>query len=169
MVRQQFTLLGQTRAIDAMGFKDDNGEVGTDGDNHQRQQQTIAASELSYEEDARQRGVHDARHDSGHTHQRKVLLGHVDADLLQIPQAGKEETGETANSWYYKIEHNDGLDSIIWCNSHVEKGCNIAVILQYGHATRNGGYVEGHDYINPALRPIFEDIAREAWKEVRDR
>ena len=79
------------------------------------------------------------------------------------------ETGETANSWYYKIEHENGLDSIIWCNSHVEKGCNIAVILQYGHATKGGGWVEGQDYINPALRPIFEEIAREAWKEVKDR
>ena len=76
------------------------------------------------------------------------------------------DTGETASSWSYIIEKNDGRISIVWCNSHVEKGVNVAVILQYGHGTRTGGWVEGTDYINPALKPIFDKLADAAWKEV---
>lgn len=76
------------------------------------------------------------------------------------------ETGETAASWSYEIVKGEGRISVFWNNSHVEKGCNIAVILQYGHATRNGGWVEGRDYINPALQPIFDQMAEKAWKEV---
>lgn len=75
-------------------------------------------------------------------------------------------TGETAASWYYEIENKNNRATINFCNSHVENGARIAVILQYGHGTRNGGYVEGIDYINPAIQPIFEQIAENAWKEV---
>lgn len=76
------------------------------------------------------------------------------------------KTGETASSWSYEIVQNDNGFSIVWNNSHVEKGVNIAVILQYGHGTRTGGWVEGVDYVNPALRPIFEQLADSAWREV---
>lgn len=76
------------------------------------------------------------------------------------------DSGLTASSWYYEIIQNGSSLSVVWKNTNVVKGVNIAVILQYGHATRNGGYVEGLDYINPALRPIFEDLANAAWKEV---
>lgn len=76
------------------------------------------------------------------------------------------ESGETANSWTYEIEHNGGGASIVWKNTHINKGVNIAVILQYGHGTGTGGYVQGRDYINPAMQPIFDEIADEAWKEV---
>lgn len=76
------------------------------------------------------------------------------------------DTGLTASSWYYKIERGNGLISISFYNSNVNNGVLIAVILQTGHGTRNGGWVEGQDYINPALRPIFEKIADDAWKEV---
>lgn len=75
-------------------------------------------------------------------------------------------TGLTAASWYYEIERKEGSTSIVWKNSNIVDGTPIAVILQYGHATRNGGYVQGTDYINTALRPIFEKIADSAWKEV---
>jgi len=78
-----------------------------------------------------------------------------------------KDTGLTANSWKYELrETTDGV-SIIWNNTNVVKGVNIAVILQYGHGTRNGGYVVGTDYINPALKPIFEELAEKAWKEVK--
>lgn len=77
-----------------------------------------------------------------------------------------KDSGNTAASWSYSIEQKDSSISIIWYNSNVQKGVNIAVILQYGHATRNGGYVSGRDYINPALRPIFDAMAEAAWKEV---
>lgn len=76
------------------------------------------------------------------------------------------ESGRTARSWSYDIKQEDGSISVVWYNSNINQGVNIAVILQYGHATRNGGYVQGIDYINPALRPIFQDLADKAWKEV---
>lgn len=76
------------------------------------------------------------------------------------------DTGNTSASWYYEIEEGKGYAIIHWCNSHVNEGVNIAVILQYGHGTGTGAYVEGVDYINPALRPIFDKIADEAWKKI---
>lgn len=83
-----------------------------------------------------------------------------------LSSATPVDSGDTASSWYYKIVRENGKISIVWCNNHVNKGCNIAVILQYGHATRQGGYVSGRDYINPALQPIFDELADAAWKEV---
>lgn len=80
--------------------------------------------------------------------------------------ATPKDSGETAESWSYEIVETKGRTAIYWRNSHVVNGTNIAIILQYGHGTRNGGFVEGIDYINPAIKPIFEDMAREAWKEV---
>ena len=77
-----------------------------------------------------------------------------------------KESGITAASWGYEIIQNQDGFSIVWNNSNVNKGVNIAVILQYGHATRNGGYVQGIDYINPALQPVFDELADAAWKEV---
>lgn len=76
------------------------------------------------------------------------------------------DSGMTAISWSYEIVQESSSISIVWKNSNENKGINIAIILQYGHATRNGGYVEGIDYINPALKPIFEKMADAAWKEV---
>lgn len=75
------------------------------------------------------------------------------------------DSGETANSWYYRIENKNGSAAIMFCNSHIQNGVPIAIILEYGHGTRNGGWVEGRDYINPALQPIFDELAKEAWKE----
>lgn len=75
-------------------------------------------------------------------------------------------TGKTAESWDYFIENRNGAISINWTNSNVNDGVQIAVILQYGHANGFGGYVEGTDYIRPAIRPVFDQIADDAWKEV---
>ena len=77
-----------------------------------------------------------------------------------------KDTGRTADSWDYEITERKGRLKITWTNSNLNDGVSIAVLLQYGHATRNGGWVEGTDYINPAIRPIFDKIAKEAWKEV---
>lgn len=76
--------------------------------------------------------------------------------------------GITAKSWYYEVVDRPGYYSIKWCNSHIEEPGHtpVAVLIQYGHGTRWGGYVEGVDYINPAMRPIFEQIAVDMWKEV---
>ena len=75
-------------------------------------------------------------------------------------------TGLTANSWYYEIVEEKNSTKINFCNSNIQNGVPIAIILQYGHGTRNGGWVEGRDYINPAIQPIFDAIVNNAWKEV---
>lgn len=76
------------------------------------------------------------------------------------------DTGHTANSWSYEVVQTSTGYRIYWKNSNIVDGVPIAIILQYGHGTGTGGYVEGRDYINPALRPIFDEIAESAWKEV---
>lgn len=78
------------------------------------------------------------------------------------------DSGVTAASWSYKIERNNGKVSINFINSNRVNGVNIAIILQYGHGTRNGGWVEGRDYINPAIQPVFDKMADEVWREVRN-
>lgn len=86
-----------------------------------------------------------------------------------LSAATPKDTGNTANSWYYEISHENGIATISFLNSSVIDGMSnvsLAILLQYGHATKGGGYVQGIDYINPALKPIFEEIANEAWKEV---
>lgn len=83
-----------------------------------------------------------------------------------LMEATPVDSGKTRDSWYYEIVKEDDRAAIRFCNSNINKHVNIAIILQYGHATRNGGWVEGIDYINPALQPVFEKIADEAWKEI---
>lgn len=83
-----------------------------------------------------------------------------------LASATPVDTGLTASSWYYKIEREDGRVKLNFCNSNIQNGVPIAIILQYGHATRNGGWIEGRDYINPAIQPIFDEIANNAWREV---
>jgi hypothetical protein len=85
-----------------------------------------------------------------------------------LSNATPRESGLTAASWSYTIEQRPGYYSIRWHNSHENEGVPIAVILQYGHGTGTGGYVAGRDYINPAVRPIFEQMANDAWKEVTE-
>lgn len=85
-----------------------------------------------------------------------------------LASATPVDTGITASSWDYKIVEEDGRVKIVWTNSNVVKGQQIAILLQYGHGTRNGGYVVGRDYINPALQPIFDDLANKAWKDVNE-
>ncbi len=84
-----------------------------------------------------------------------------------LSRATPVDSGATANSWYYEIENQNGSASITWYNSNVNKGVPIAIILQYGHGTGTGGWVQGRDYINPAIQPIFDKIADDVWKEVK--
>lgn len=86
--------------------------------------------------------------------------------VAALSSATPVDTGLTASSWYYRIERSGSTISITFLNSNVQNGVPIAVILQYGHGTGTGGWVQGRDYINPALRPIFDKIADDAWKEV---
>lgn len=99
-----------------------------------------------------------------------VKLGNLDRygreGVQALSSATPVESGLTASSWYYTIEHGRDSASISFHNSNINKGVPIAIILQYGHGTRNGGWVEGRDYINPAIQPIFDKIADDAWKEV---
>ena len=100
----------------------------------------------------------------------KVKLGDLDkygrAGVAALASATPVDSGQTANSWYYEIERQNGSVSIVFNNSNVNKGVPIAIILQYGHGTGTGGWVQGRDYINPAIQPIFDEIADNAWKEV---
>lgn len=83
-----------------------------------------------------------------------------------LSSATPVDTGLTASSWYYEVKKTRDSASITFYNSNVQNGIPIAIILQYGHGTGNGGWVEGRDYINPAIQPIFDKIAKEAWEEV---
>lgn len=89
-----------------------------------------------------------------------------EAGVAALASATPVDTGLTANSWYYKIERSNGSASINFYNSNIQNGVPIAIILQYGHGTGTGGWVQGRDYINPAIQPIFDKIANDAWKEV---
>ena len=86
--------------------------------------------------------------------------------VAALSSATPVDSGLTAASWDYEIVKKKGSISIYWTNSNINEGVPIAVILQYGHGTNNGGYVQGRDYINPAIRPVFDKIADNAWKEV---
>lgn len=108
----------------------------------------------------------------------KVVEGRTYIEKLQslaqegvnaLAEATPKDTGKTAASWVYSIEEKKGQVSIIWSNTNVNNYVNIAVILQYGHATKNGGWVQGRDYINPAMRPIFDRIADKAWEVIVER
>lgn len=99
-----------------------------------------------------------------------VKLGDLDKygreGVAALASATPIDSGLTADSWYYKITNKNGSASITFYNSNIQNGCPIAIILQYGHGTKNGGWVEGRDYINPAIQPIFDEIAENAWREV---
>ena len=95
-----------------------------------------------------------------------ILDKYGQAGVRALASATPVDTGLTGNSWYYKIEKSKGSVSIAFYNSNIQNGVPIAVILQYGHGTKNGGWVQGRDYINPAIRPIFDAIVEDAWKEV---
>ncbi len=96
----------------------------------------------------------------------QVLQHYGQRGVFALSQATPKDTGKTAESWSYEVTVGSGESKITWSNSNVNKGVNIAILLQYGHGTRNGGYVKGRDYINPAIQPIFDEIANTAWKEV---
>lgn len=97
---------------------------------------------------------------------RADLSKYGNKGVAALASATPVDTSLTANSWYYEIERKRGQASITFYNSNVQRGINIAIILQYGHGTGNGGWVAGRDYINPAIQPIFDEIADNAWKEV---
>lgn len=100
------------------------------------------------------------------------LMGKLDkyaqegVDALEF--ATPKKTGKTSQSWYYEIEQDNSKITVTWKNSNIVNGVPIAIILQYGHGTRNGGYVQGYDYINPAMKPVFDEISENVWKEIAE-
>src|SRR5574344_1832272 len=86
--------------------------------------------------------------------------------VAALVSATPVESGLTASSWSYEIVNDDKKDTIKFNNSNIQNEVPIAIILQYGHATKNGGWVEGRDYINPAIQPVFDEITNSAWREV---
>jgi hypothetical protein len=100
--------------------------------------------------------------------QFKVLHKYGAIGVAALKGATPVDHGETANSWYYQIVDKPGYFAIHWLNSHHDDDGRIpvAILIQYGHATRQGGYVQGRDFINPAMRPIFDQMAADMWKEV---
>ena len=96
----------------------------------------------------------------------KTLERYGREGVAALASATPVDTGKTASSWYYKIDVKDGSATISYCNSNIQNGVPIAIILQYGHGTRNGGWVEGRDYINPAIQPVFDKLVNKAWGEV---
>lgn len=95
-----------------------------------------------------------------------ILDNYGRAGVAALSSATPVESGSTASSWYYDIERQNGSVSLVFKNSNVNKGVPIAIVLQLGHGTGTGGWVQGRDYINPAIQPIFDQIAEECWKEV---
>lgn len=95
-----------------------------------------------------------------------ILSKYGQEGVQALSAATPSDSGETARSWTYEIERTPATTTISWLNLKENDGVNIAVILQYGHGTGTGGFVRGIDYVNPAMRPIFENIAQAAWKEV---
>lgn len=95
-----------------------------------------------------------------------VLDKYGRAGVAALSSATPVKSGLTANSWNYEIERQNGSAAIMFKNSNINKGVSIAIILQYGHGTGTGGWVQGRDYINPAIQPVFDQLAEEAWKEV---
>ena len=99
----------------------------------------------------------------------KLLHKYGQAGVNALANATPTDTGETASSWYYKVYEKsaNNTTTIVWYNDNNEGGANVAVLIQYGHGTRTGGYVQGKDYINPAMRPVFDKIADELWAEIK--
>lgn len=105
---------------------------------------------------------------------KKVLKGGIYKNLDKYGARGVEalanatpvDQGTTAASWGYEIEKTSSHVRIAWTNSNLNKGEQIAVLIQYGHGTGTGGYVQGTDYINPAMREVFQEIADDVWREV---
>lgn len=96
----------------------------------------------------------------------QILIKYGEVGVQALAEATPVGSGKTASSWSYEVQGSSNQASIIWTNSNVNKGVNIAIILNFGHGTGTGGYVQGREYIVPAIQPVFDEIANAAWKEV---
>ena len=97
-----------------------------------------------------------------------ILADYCERGVAALREATPSDSGETANAWGYEIESKKGITTIYFTNSHEKNGLNVAILLIYGHGTRNGGYVQGNDFVTPALEPIFSELADKMWREVTE-
>lgn len=96
----------------------------------------------------------------------KSLEQHAQAGVKALASASPIDSGLTSTSWGYKIESSKRSTSVTWFNTNTETGVSVVIMLQYGHAVRGGGYVQGQDFINPAMKPIFDKIEADVWRVV---
>lgn len=89
-----------------------------------------------------------------------------EAGVAALASATPKATGKTAASWYYTVKNQNGIISITFNNSNIVNGVPIAIVLHYGHSTKNGGWIQGRDYIKPAIRPVFDKMTNKMWEEV---
>lgn len=94
-----------------------------------------------------------------------IISSYADRGVEALKAATPSDSGETADAWGYTIETGNGITTVSFTNSHENQGVNIAILLIYGHGTRNGGYVQGNDFVTPALEPVFRDLADKMWRE----
>lgn len=99
-------------------------------------------------------------------HIQEILSKYGNIGVEALKEATPKDTGKTSESWKFKISSKKGLIQIEWENTNIVNGVPVAIVLQYGHATRNGGWVEGRDYINPAMQPVFDNMVDQLRKEV---
>lgn len=103
------------------------------------------------------------------TRYAEILTPYAQLGVDLLSASTPRDTGLTSKSWFYELEISDEYCVIQWCNSNIQNGINIAVLIQMGHGTGTGGWVEGRDYINPAVQPLFDEIAERCWREVAKR
>lgn len=96
----------------------------------------------------------------------QIMRKYGELGVSRLESMTPVDTADTAHSWSYKLKVGERSAKITWSNSNFNDGAQIAILIQYGHTTKNGGWIEGRDYINPALRPVFDQMANEVWKEV---
>ena len=104
-----------------------------------------------------------------HLNYKTILAKYGEKGVKALSDATPVDSGVTAASWKYEILEGPTGPSIVWSNTNIHDGVNIAILIQYGHGTGNGGYVIGRDYINPAIQPVFDDMADSVWKELTKR
>lgn len=97
----------------------------------------------------------------------RILNEYGERGVAALKAATPVDSGITADSWSYEIKQDNKKITIAFNNSSESNGCNIVILLMYGHGTKNGGYVQANDFVNPTLEPIFRDLADAAWREVK--
>lgn len=97
-----------------------------------------------------------------------IISDYAQIGVQALREATPVETGKTAQSWGYEIEDSKGITTLTFTNTCIENGANVAILLIYGHGTKNGAYVEGIDFVSPALEPVFRDLADSIWREATE-